>query len=119
MLQSQVPPAHTAVAFANSQRWPQRPQLAASLLGLTQDPPQRSMGFGQTGTHMRSVASQVKSTGHRRAQPPQFAAVLSGVSQPVLAFESQSPNPGAQAMTAHEPARHAVVAFAAAQRTPH
>ncbi len=103
---------------------PHAPQLAALVCVLTSQP------FAATASQFANPAPQAPSVhvpvahdsaalARSQAVPhvPQFVSVVSDVSQPLLAFPSQLPNPAAHA-GAQTAAVHAVVPFAFVHATP-
>ncbi len=118
-----APATHAAVEFEPAvQRVPQRPQLLEFVVVLTSHPleampsqsakPVRHVKPHAPAVH---VGSALAGAGHAMPHAPQCAGELRVlVSQPLLASESQSPNPPAHTPTAHAPMRHTGVALASA-----
>jgi hypothetical protein len=116
---AQPPPVHVEVAWGSAHARPQAPQWASEparlvsqpLAGFASQSP-NPVAHAATAQAPLTQAAVALASEHARPQPPQCetaARVL--VSQPLAGFESQSPNPAAQAK-AHTPAAHEGVALA-------
>ncbi len=113
-----VPAAQvTDVVFgADGQTRPHIPQFAVSLARARQIPEHIVCPAG----HAQTPAWHVAPPMHERPHTPQFAAVLSGVSQPSLAMLLQFANPGVHSPTPHVPAKQAAAPFGGVGQTlPH
>jgi hypothetical protein len=121
----QLPLAQDSVAFARLHPTPQPPQFASVVSGCSQPSEVIELQLPNPGEHMPNVQTPVEQVsvapGKSQSSPhaPQFASVLSGVSQPSAADPLQLPNPGSHIAIAQPPATHMPDAFAGSQNTPH
>jgi hypothetical protein len=99
----QMPVEQRALAFANAQAAPHAPQLPTVSSDVSQPLAAFPSQLAKPGLQLMSVQVPVEQEAlalfseHWVPQEPQLLLVLSGVSQPLAAKPSQSPNPGAQA----------------------
>lgn len=121
----QLPVEQVEAAFARVHITPQPPQLARLLSEVSQP-------FGSTPSQFAKPALQPRmpqvppghvdiafGREHITPQPPQFAVLLSGVSQPFPSVPSQLPRPGLHAAIEHVPVAHVADAPAREQVVPH
>ena len=113
----QAPATQAAVPLATTHWLPQRPQwfvvvrrlVSQPLVGSPSQSPKPTL---QTPTPQRPSRHAAVPFGitHVRPQAPQFVALVCvSISQPFIAFMSQSPRPVAQPPITHDPAVHAAV----------
>ncbi|MEZ4393138.1 MAG: hypothetical protein R3A48_18785 [Polyangiales bacterium] len=109
----QTPATHAPLALAGAQARPQAPQLARLVrVSVSQPfiatPSQSAKPAAQLATAQRPASQLAVALGSVQVAPqaPQCArAVLTSVSQPLVASPSQSPRPALQVATAQTPAR--------------
>jgi hypothetical protein len=121
---SHTPAAHVGVASARTQAAPQLAQFV-SVVSVDSQP------FDSLRSQLPKVGLQAPRAQvplahdaaplgleHAVPQPPQFASVVSGVSQPFDATRSQSPKPASQATTRHTEPLQLPVPFGGSQTVP-
>jgi hypothetical protein len=121
----QVPALQDGVPLVAVQVVPHVPQFATVVLRSVSQPLLVSLSqLPQPATQAPKVQTPVPQEAealgneHGTAHPPQFASVLSPVSHPLLALESQLPNPAAHTGK-HTPAGQLVVPLALLHVLPH
>jgi hypothetical protein len=120
-----APAAHEAAPFGNEHGTPHAPQSVRVRIDRSHPLPgfmsQSSKPAEQVVTRQVPVEqSPLPLIGAQVLRHmPQFALLVSGVSQPLVTRESQSPQLGSHASMAHVPVSHVAVAFAGEHAVPH